>query len=347
MRAPSLCHFDTEYSADSVEFCPFSDAARYFACCTYQLKDNEESGDPDAPKKRVGKLLLCEAKDRGEMKIDQIQRIETAAILDSKWCHQPIAGRKLLALADAAGQLSLYALESAKPCLDMVSRYEVSNDGKLCLSLDWSNRVQPSTDPDIVVSLSSGEACVVSLDSTVEFREKARWHAHDYEAWIAAYDYWNPSLIYTGGDDCRLKGWDLRALTQPTFVSKRHEMGVCSIQSHPLEENILATGSYDENVLLWDRRNMARPLCHFHTGGGVWRIKWHPTDKERLLVASMHAGFFVLRCEHGYKGMRGETEFLEHQSLAYGVDWCYDPSTSLIGSCSFYDHSLHLWRADE
>jgi hypothetical protein len=41
----------------------------------------------------------------------------------------------------------------------------------------------------------------------------------------------------------------------------------------------------------------------------------------------------------------------ESEALSYGVDWCYLPQFSqfrdpvLVGSCSFYDQSFHLWGA--
>jgi hypothetical protein len=73
-ESPSLCSFDTEYSADSVEFCPFEQFSQYLACGTYQLSDSdpseqetttqnkdkgeEESSKIDTPKKRLGRLLL-------------------------------------------------------------------------------------------------------------------------------------------------------------------------------------------------------------------------------------------------------------------------------------------------
>lgn len=68
------------------------------------------------------------------------------------------------------------------------------------------------------------------------------WYAHDFEPWIAAFDCWQPStvwtgqyecnsfllaamlisLTFTGGDDCKLKGWDLRqGCDEPIFVNKR------------------------------------------------------------------------------------------------------------------------------
>lgn len=50
--------------------------------------------------------------------------------------------------------------------------------------------------------------------------------------------------LHEGGDDLKLKGWDLRqGCDQPTFVNKRSfEGGVTTIQSHPLLENIFAVG---------------------------------------------------------------------------------------------------------
>lgn len=45
----------------------------------------------------------------------------------------------------------------------------------------------------------------------------------------------------------------------------------------------------------------------------------------------------------------GKMPILHHYekdvSLGYGADWCYDASTdNLIATCSFYNHSLQLWR---
>lgn len=110
-------------------------------------------------------------------------------------------------------------------------------------------------------------------------------------------------------------------------------------------------------VQLFDARKPLVPLSQANVGGGAWRVKWHPSPsrKNDLLVASMHDGFKIVKFDLNFSaghlptGSDGEVvkRFDEHASLAYGVDWSFAPSGSrdtIIGSCSFYDHALHLWR---
>jgi len=43
-----------------------------------------------------------------------------------------------------------------------------------------------------------------------------------FEAWIAAWNYYDENIIYSGGDDCKMKGWDIRqGFGQPIFINKR------------------------------------------------------------------------------------------------------------------------------
>ncbi|KAF8965001.1 Diphthine methyltransferase [Entomortierella lignicola] len=362
MNPPSLDSHDTIYSADSIEFCPFQSHANLLACGTYQLaKDESEDSDTtehtadpstdsndnsdsdnydecskvDKPMLRLGKLL--------------VYAVEGTENNSHKLSHQLISGNPTLGVADASGDLTLYQFKGQTENLELVAKYQTNTEQKLALSLDWSNRVQNNF--RVAVSLSNGDITILDLDqSSLEFTEHISWHAHDLEAWIVGWNYHDTNLLYTGADDCRLKGWDLRMdCSFPTFTSRAHQMGVCSIQSNPHDEHILATGSYDENVLIWDTRSMRQPLSTTATGGGVWRLKWHPTRKDILLAGCMHNGFHVLGYDPAWSSGTILSSFMEHKSLAYGVDWSYAPTDSpknlpLVASCSFYDHLIHLWR---
>ena len=46
---------------------------------------------------------------------------------------------------------------------------------------------------------------------------------------------------------------------------------------------------------------MMQSSCRQHrVGGGVWRVKWHPTRTDVLAVAAMHNGMHVLRAGTGF-----------------------------------------------
>lgn len=102
---------------------------------------------------------------------------------------------------------------------------------------------------------------------------------------------------------------------------------------------------------MFDTRKPLVPLMEADVGGGAWRVKWHPfaDRKHDLLVACMHDGFKIVHFDINTSGAEGQvtTHFDKHSSMGYGVDWSFAPASkngeTLIGSCSFYDHTLYLW----
>ena len=95
---------------------------------------------------------------------------------------------------------------------------------------------------------------------------------------------------------------------------------------------------------------LSRATETLEVGGGAWRVKWHPSPsrKHDLLVACMHDGCKVI---HTRGLLEGESQVLQrhdrHESMAYGVDWSFgeiESTKTLVASCSFYDHALHLWE---
>ncbi|KAJ6610905.1 WD40-repeat-containing domain protein [Mycena sp. CBHHK59/15] len=286
----------------------------------------------------------------------QIQCLDLPAVLDMKWCHRSISAAPLLGVADSEGNITLHEWQEHESNLKSISSISCASSDVLCLSMDWSNRRTAQSDSgSLVVSLSNGSLCILSPSqgSASGFSIVDSWHAHDYEPWIAAWDYWDTNIVFSGGDDLKLKGWDIRqSFSHPVFVNRQFEAGVTTIQSHPHTENQFAVGSYDNTVCLFDKRKPLVPITKVDVGGGAWRVKWHPSSsrKSDLLVACMHDGFKIVRFDAetdgtGLCGGEIMKRFDKHTSLAYGADWSFanDGAETVIASCSFYDHSLFMW----
>jgi len=126
----------------------------------------------------------------------------------------------------------------------MVQSIQCASKETLCLSLDWSNRrIGESSSGSLIVSLSDGQLCLLTPSESAGLEVQEKWHAHDYEPWTAAWNYFDSNVIYSGGDDLRLKAWDIRqGFFQPIFVNKRFDAGVTAIQSHPFVEHLFAVG---------------------------------------------------------------------------------------------------------
>ncbi|TFY69242.1 hypothetical protein EVJ58_g515 [Rhodofomes roseus] len=284
----------------------------------------------------------------------------SAPALTSHRCHTSPSVDPTLAIADSEGGITLHTLRGDKPSLVQTSSIACASRDVLCLSLDWSSRRSASSSlGSLIVSLSDGSLALLHPENTTGLIVAESWHAHDHEPWIAAWNYWDTNVVYSGGDDLKMKAWDTRQdFSRPLFVNKRFDAGITTIQSHPHIEHLLAVGSYDNTVRLFDARKPLVPLTQADVGGGAWRVKWHPSPERKndLLVACMHDGFKVVRfslsdlndTSQDQPGWEVVKRFDEHESLAYGVDWSFAEASkdedTLIASCSFYDHTLHLWR---
>ncbi|KIY71628.1 WD40 repeat-like protein [Cylindrobasidium torrendii FP15055 ss-10] len=339
--------FDTVWPADSAEFCPNEGFTDVFAVGTYKLEEDEEK--VNGHQQRRGQCMLFKMNE-DETDFAKIgPSFKFAAVLDLKWCHRDVA---TLAVADSESNVALLEWDTDEKVMKQTQSLAVtSSTANLCLSIDWSNRRTGGSGlGSLAVSLSNGSLAVLRESMTGELGVDRIWHGHDFEPWIAAWNYWDTNILFSGGDDLQLKGWDIRTdLSQPAFVNKRFEAGVTTIQSHPHVEHLIAVGGYNNIVQLFDVRMPSRALCGVDVGGGAWRVKWHPSAarKDDLLVACMHDGCKVVNFTNSWKEGQTTSRFDKHESMAYGADWSYsgrEGKTSVV-SCSFYDHVLHTWKA--
>jgi len=225
---------DTDFPADSVEFCPHPDASDIFVCGTYkldqaQLEDTSDDDEQDrqspstmpGKQHRTGECLLFRVDDQEQPLL--LQKTPLPAILDMKWCSLSPSVAPTLAIADSEGGITLHEYQRDESALNQVVTIPCASKDVLCLSLDWSSRLHPSTSlGSLVVSLSNGSLALLRADDGGGMSVTDTWVAHDHEPWIAAWNYWDTNVIYSGGDDLKMKGWDIReGFSQPIFTNKR------------------------------------------------------------------------------------------------------------------------------
>lgn len=358
-----LLEHSTPFCADCVERCPQREGVLVVG--TYQLDEEtrerqggfqvahvrEQDSDAAAPQVSIGDFVASDG------------------VLDAKWSCAAEDGGVLptLASATAGGCVELYQLKEMSLSLQHTSERLVDEDGSMALSLDWSNRRSRDTSAKVAVSTTHSSVHVLEMGEG-GMEEVSSWRAHEFfggmdiQVWIVAFNAWDSNSLLTGGDDCKLKAFDLRTGATPTWVSSAHSEGVCSAQWHAELEHTFATGSYDGTVALWDARNRKTPLAQQAQGGGVWRIKWHPAHPNLMATASMRGGFHVIdwelakessaasaevKSERVYWGHTPKCEEKQIDHLAYGVDWVLPAGGSAwaVGSASFYDASFHVWSS--
>lgn len=357
---------DTAFCADSTEWCPLEGFSNILLCGTYQLDQSEKQAETeDAAEKssqtRVGRLYVYQlCQEENTLGLTPLQQKDMPGILDIKWSHTAINGKPHFALVNSIGQLHVYSMDDAHQISEVATT--LLTEECLGLSLEWDNMLSEKSHPRLTASDSHGQVHAYQLGEG-RLDNLSSWKAHDYESWITAFNQWDPHVVFTGGDDCKLKMWDTRIEPQqPVLTSKRHTMGVCSIQSNPKLDFIIATGSYDEQLLIWDSRQMRQPITELGLGGGVWRIKWEPFSAQQILTATMYNGFHVVDVSDlKASGPSILYHYEAHQSIGYGADWCRNQhkgrslnqdcgqfadsgmDTFTVATCSFYDHLLKLW----
>lgn len=324
IKIETLKTFDTQYSADSVEWNQ-GEQQDYFVVGTYQLEEKDSA--VSANNVRKGRIYLFHL-NRDTNELTNRQQIETEAILDQKWKNE-----STLLAATSLGNIHIYEFNEDNE-LRKTREISINTGGKssLALSLD----VQHGSS-NVIVSDSLGRLSLLDLEN--EHSVTYQWKSHNFEAWTCAFDRFNKNIVYSGGDDSFFNAWDLRNGSNVLKLnSSTRDAGVTSFLN--FKENILLVGSYDEKLAIYDLRKLKRPTNEINLSGGIWRIK---SNGNLLLVACMYHNFSILE----YSGdLKLIGEYFEHKSICYGCDWA--PKTNehfaTFASCSFYDHKLSVCK---
>lgn len=281
-------------------------------------------------------------------RLEFLDSIQTAAILDAKWY---ISGEKcVLYVASALSEILLYELRSDDKLhpLDVLNLSDDCNDNLLTLSIDISNAVSSNGYDNLLASDSRGSVSLVSLTPSKLIKTR-NWKAHSFEAWTCAFDKWDANVVYTGGDDTFMHIFDIRSDKVGKIVTNKvHTAGVTSLLSY--DQNRLITGSYDETLRIFDTRNWRQPLYGLMLFGGIWRIKPSKNVQKMLLCACMYKNFSLCMLNEDATEANLVAEFTKHESICYGADWApikLSNGHQIMATCSFYDKKLCLSTVGE
>mmetsp|Transcript_16153 Transcript_16153/g.24347 ORF Transcript_16153/g.24347 Transcript_16153/m.24347 type:complete len:354 (-) Transcript_16153:308-1369(-) len=328
---------------------PSQNDTECFTCGMYELNEDTHT--------RKGAVAICN-KDGIAHCVDT-----DAGVLDMKYKGN------LLACALSNGHIALYSQSDST--LTHIKTYESSRDAGLALSLCWDSvGSSDSCNGNVAVSYEHGCVAVYTVDSSglrevICIQDAHCMFGEHVPAWITAFSPHNPELLVSGGDDLYLKLWDTRCPVSPVHASAKHyTAGITSAQWNPSLSyaHLLAVGSYDGSVRIWDDRYMGSPLHEQETAGGVWRVKWKLLDdmhrnrgKSFLATACMHGGasLYEYSDENGLEQVSALVDD-NTDRLTYGMDWlklqcCQDISSDeekllwSVATCSFYDNTIQIW----
>ena len=187
--------------------------------------------------------------------------------------------------------------------------------------------------------------------------------AHDYGIWSINLLENNENIFLTGGEDAKIKLWDLRSKNnnkEERINDKSYQSSINYIDllKFDLSKNVLITGSYDEKIIFFDLRNFPKELKSIKTEHSSWDMKQTTLgNKNILLISSIYEGFNIweidnekdLEMKHVLRLPLTKEKDIFHKSIVYGVDIKQNIDKEKnkcvnILSCSFYDNLMMYWN---
>lgn len=81
---------------------------------------------------------------------------------------------------------------------------------------------------------------------------------HEKRCWSVDFSTTDPTRLASGSDDCYVKLWSVKS--RKSICTMDGKANICSVRFHPEKGHLLAFGSADHNVHLYDLRYASKPL---------------------------------------------------------------------------------------
>lgn len=117
---------------------------------------------------------------------------------------------------------------------------------------------------------------------------KTIFNGHNAVVEDVAWHVLHEAVFGSVGDDRKLMIWDTRtnSSNKPNHTVDAHSAEVNCLSFNPYSEFILATGSADKTVALWDLRNLKLKLHSFESHKDeIFQVQWSPHN-ETILASS-------------------------------------------------------------
>eukprot|EP01135_Chromosphaera_perkinsii_P001969 Nk52_evm16s215 gene=Nk52_evmTU16s215 len=148
--------------------------------------------------------------------------------------------------------------------------------------LSWN----PHKEGHLLSSSEDGTACLWNIGHaskvTKTLGAEATFRGHTSVVGDVAWHGLHDCLFGTVGDDKKLMIWDTRSSdrTKPASVVEAHSKEVNCLAFNPFNEYVVATGSADSSIGLWDLRNINMKLHSFESHKDeVFNLAWSPQNE--------------------------------------------------------------------
>ncbi|KAI9472482.1 MAG: WD40-repeat-containing domain protein [Benjaminiella poitrasii] len=162
---------------------------------------------------------------------------------------------------------------------------------------------------------------VVALDVMSGIRTHT-FDEHTKRVWSVDVSDVNPTLIASGSDDMTVKVWSLSQYSKQSVCQLESKGNVCCVQFAPNNGHLLAVGSSDHTLSLYDLRNPAEPLqvCEGHKKA-VSYIKW--LNNREFVTASTDSTLKLWDCQtrECTRTFKGHTNIKNFVGLSVHDNW--------------------------
>ena len=202
--------------------------------------------------------------------------------------------------------------------------------------IEWNH-----LDPEYIISSSNnGNAYLLTFDENNDLILRKTYNHKGLAVYGVSWNHFNPAIFATGCEDGIIRIYDINNEGTSSILDlKKHSKRVFNIVWHPHSENILASGSNDKTIKVWNITDNSIITLEGHTNfvrGIVWsyEIPWFLASGSwdaQIRIWDTRIGAWIAVLE-------------DHHADIYGLD-THPDRPFVFASCS-RDNSIRFWNSE-